>query len=111
MRSVSDNAGIDDDGASVTDAVDELFAGVGSDCAAVTVAVLAIVPPAAGAATTRVIVDVAPLANVAMLQVIVDVPPQMPPGLADTNVLPAGRTSVTVTPVAAAGPPFATAIV
>ena len=91
--------------------MDELFDGLESASAAETVAVFEIEPPASGAITTSVIVVEAPLLSVAMEHVTVDVPLQVPGGDEDTNVLPAGKTSVTVTEVAVAGPALLTTIV
>jgi hypothetical protein len=68
-------------------------------------------PPASGAVTTRVIVVDAPLLSVAIEQVMFDVPLQVPDGVEDTSVLPTGKTSVTVTEVAFAGPALLTTIV
>src|SRR5260370_24559912 len=55
---------------------------------------------------------VPPMANVPKLQVTVVVPVQVPwLGVADTNLSPAGSTSVTVTPVEPDGPLLVTVIV
>src|SRR3954462_15978856 len=53
-----------------------------------------------------------PLVSVPMAQVTVPVPLHDPcEGMAETNVVPAGRVSVTVTPLAASGPLFMTLVV
>ena len=90
-----------------------LFAGFGSAvvAAALTVAVFVIGPGVEGSVTVRVNVAEAPLASVPALQVMVVVPLHAPPGVADWNVVPGGRTSVTVTAEAVLGPPFVTTIV
>src|SRR5438309_1240726 len=85
----------------VADAV--LLAAFGSASLPSTVAVLVMVPAFAGAVALMVIVALAPEASEAALQVTV---PEalVQPELADTKVTPAGRVSVTTTPVAALGP-------
>jgi len=90
-----------------------LFDGFGSIvvAAAVTVAVFVTGPADEGRVTVRVNVAEAPLASVPALQVMVVVPLHAPPGVADWNVVPGGRTSVTVTAVAVLGPPFVATIV
>ena len=89
--------------------VDELFPGLGSVGLPVTPAVLLKAPAELGL-TTIVIVVLAPLARFPKGQVTVAVPLQVPwLGEADTKVTPPGRRSVTVTPVALAGPLFVTA--
>ncbi len=98
-------------GESKTVAVDALFAGFESASAAETVAVFVTVPPATGAVTTSVIVAEAPLFSAAIEQVMVEVPLQVPGGADDTRLLPTGKTSVTVTDVAVAGPALLTTIV
>jgi hypothetical protein len=99
---------MDVDGYSDTVAVAELFDEFGSACAALTVAVLAIGPPASGPVITSVRVVELLLFSVATEQVIVVVPLHTPAGVAETKVAPAGRTSVTTTPVAVDGPALAT---
>src|SRR5438309_29244 len=87
-------------------AVELLFAGFGSVWLPETVAVLVILVALAGAFTTMVIVAVAPEASEPMLQVTVpEALVQVPwVELAETNVTPEGRVSVTVVPVAPFGP-------
>src|SRR5437016_536795 len=89
----------------VADAV--LLAGFGSASLPLTVAVLVMLPPAAGAVALIVTEAVAPLASEPTAQVTV---PEalVQPGLAETKVTPAGRVSVTVEPVLASGPLLAT---
>jgi hypothetical protein len=90
--------------------VEVLLARFGSVVVEETVAVLTTAPAELGLTTTSVIVGVAPTATVPREQVTVVVPEQDPTdGVADTNVVPAGRTSVTVTPAAELGPAFPTA--
>src|ERR1700737_2973002 len=86
----------------------ELFAVFGSVSLALTVAVLVMVPVAVGALTTMVIVALAPFASGPMLHVTVpEAWVQVPwVELAETNVTPAGRESVTTTPDAPSGPLF-----
>src|SRR6266576_3046171 len=90
--------------AGMTVIVDEalLFDGFGSEdvAAAVTVAVFVTRPGVDGKVTVSVNVAVAPLVIVPALQVMVVVPLHAPPGVADWKVVPGGRMSVTVTPVA-----------
>jgi hypothetical protein len=84
----------------------------GPALSAVTVAVFEIVPLVAVTCVSSVIVAVAPFAIVPMLQLIGLVALQVPwDGVAETNVRPAGRVSVTTTFVAWAGPAFPTVIV
>ena len=73
-----------------------------------TVAVLVIVPAVAGAVTSMVIVALAPEARLPTEQVTVPEALVQVPWLddAETKVTPAGRVSVTVTPVAGLGPLF-----
>src|SRR5438132_675283 len=87
----------------VADAV--LLAAFGSGSLPLTVAVLVMVPAVAGAVALIVNVALAPEASEPALQVTV---PEalVQPELADTKVTPAGRVSVTMTPVAALGPLF-----
>src|SRR5437773_2289295 len=84
-----------------------LFAMLGSVTAEETVAVLVMLP-AVFAVTTMVAVAPALLARLPRLQVTVPVAREQVPwdDAADTKVTPAGRGSVRMTPVAAAGPPF-----
>src|SRR5205809_5364319 len=87
----------------VADAV--LFAGFGSASLPLTVAVLVMVPAVAGAVALVVNVALAPAARLPTEQVTV--PAEfVHPVLAETKVTPAGRVSVTVTPVAGLGPLF-----
>jgi hypothetical protein len=90
--------------------VSVLFVIDGSLVADVTVAVLLIEPPLAGAVTEIVIAGAAPTASVARVQVTV---PEallqvQPVPVADTNVTPAGSVSETETFAAGLGPAFAT---
>ena len=84
----------------------ELLAEFGSDSLALILAVLVIVTGFAGAFTTMVIVAVAPMASEPTMQVtVLEAWVQVPwVELAETNVTPAGRVSVTVVPVAPFGP-------
>ena len=85
-------------------AVDELLPGFGSDSLADTVAVLLMVPVVVG---VTVIVNVALAPDASEAEVHVTVPEALVhPELAEPNVTPAGRTSVTLTPVAVLGPLF-----
>lgn len=89
----------------------ELFAGTGSCDVEVTVAVLLIVPEA-DVMTKSVTVAVSPGAIVPSAHVTVLEPEQEPwDGVEETKLVPAGRTSVTLAPVAVAGPLFVTTIV
>jgi hypothetical protein len=93
----------------VTVHVEWLLAVFGSGVVETTVAVLATGPGELGPATTSVIVAVPPLAIVPREQVTALVKVQDPwVDVAKTNVVPAGRMSVTVTPAAEPGPPFKT---
>src|SRR6266516_7288097 len=85
----------------VADAV--LLAAFGSGSLPPMVAVLVMVPAVAGAVALIVIAALAPEASEPTAQVTV---PEalVQPELADTKVTPAGRVSVTTTPVAALGP-------
>ena len=85
-----------------------LSAVVGSASLPVIVAVLVMVPPVDGAVTVIVIVALAPLTSEPTAQVTVpEALVQVPwVELADTNVVPDGRVSTTVTPVALSGPLF-----
>jgi fluoride ion exporter CrcB/FEX len=81
-----------------------LLLGFGSVVSAATVAVFVIVPGVLGAVTTISTVAVAPLGKMPRLHVTVLVAEQVPLlGVAETNVTPAGRTSVRVTPLVVAG--------
>ena len=85
-------------------AVAVLLAAVGSVVAATTVAVFVSVPEALGAVTTISTVAVTPLGKMPSLHTTVLVPEQVPLlGVAETNVTPAGKTSVSVTPLVVAG--------
>jgi hypothetical protein len=85
--------------------VEELLAGFGSICVAVTVAVLDTVPGVDGVVSTRLIVALPPLANAPAAHVTVVATLQDPcDGVAETSVVPAGRTSDTTTLLAAPGP-------
>jgi hypothetical protein len=97
--------------ATVTEADAVLFAVVVSGLFPTTVAVFVTVPGVLGV-VTRVMVTVAPAAMFPMSQVRI-APPVHEPCVeeADTNVLPAGIGSVTVTPVSAPGPLLVTTIV
>jgi hypothetical protein len=103
-------------------AVEELFAGAGSVVAVETDAVFETMVPSgvAGATrTTSVNCALALAARAAIVHVVVPVAPtagfvHMKEGplvwLSDTNVVPGGRTSVSVTVWASLGPPLATVI-
>ena len=82
-----------------------MLGGFGSDSLPLTVAVLVTVPTEVGV-TVIVIEALAPEASEPALQVTVpEALVQVPwEELAETNVTPAGRLSVTVTPVAGLGP-------
>src|SRR2546423_320384 len=84
----------------------ELLAALGSGSVAVTLAVLTMVPAVAGAVALIVIVALAPDASEATLQVtVLPAMVQVPwVEVAEVEVCPAGRVSVTVTPVAGSGP-------
>ena len=89
-----------------------MFAGVGSFSAAVTVAVFETTPAPAGIWMVNVIVALPPLFSAPREQITVVVPLQTPCVVcADTNVVPAGRMSVTVTADAPVGPLFVTTMV
>jgi hypothetical protein len=97
-------------------AVAELFPELKSIVADVTLAVLLIIMPSpAMTLTTSVKLAVAPIPNVEVVQLMAPFPPTVgvthvhPAGDAsETNVVPDGTTSVTVTTVAASGPALAT---
>jgi hypothetical protein len=93
--------------------VEELFAGFGSTSTAVTVAVLDTAPGGVDVVvSTRLIVALPPFANAPTAHDTVVVPLQDPcDGVAETNVVPAGSTSVTTTLLAAPGPLLTTLIV
>jgi len=105
----------------VTEALDELFAGFGSLVVAVIVAVfVTVVPAVAPLCRTRLNEAVAPLPNVPMVQLIVPVP--LAGGVVQLNVGPVvwfneakvmfgGITSVSETLTASLGPLFATLMV
>ena len=91
-------------------AVEVLFAEFGSGVSVATVAVLATVPDVLGLLTTSWTVATPLAGTVPREQLTVLVPVQDHcDGVADTNVVPAGRVSLTVTPAARLGPAFATA--
>jgi hypothetical protein len=95
----------------VTAAVAELLVGLGSGTVEVTLTVFDNEPVWDGV-TTIVIVALAAFDIVPKLHVTVVVPEQLPcDAIADTNVTPAGNTSVAVTFVALSGPLFVTVIV
>jgi len=82
-----------------------LFAGFVSGLDDVTDAVLDSGPAAEGRVSTSEMVAVAPLAIVPRVHVTVDVPLHEPcVGVAETNVVPEGMMSVTLTPPAGDGP-------
>ena len=84
----------------------------GSGVVETTVAVLESGPDELGLETTITTVAEPPLAMVPRGQLMVLVPEQDPcDGVADIYVVPAGKTSLTVTPAAELGPAFATAMV
>ena len=89
----------------------ELLAGFGSVCVADTVAVLDTTPGVDAVVSTRVIVALPPFDNVPTAQDTVVVPLHDPwDGVAETNVVPAGRVSVTTTLFALPGPLLTTLI-
>src|SRR5256885_11368529 len=87
-------------------AVAVLFVRLGSAVTAETEAVFVRVPLAAGeTVTTMSIVALAPPGKIPSAQLIVAVPEPDPVlGVADTSLTPAGRGSVTVTPLVVDGP-------
>jgi hypothetical protein len=90
--------------ATVVVAVALLLFEVGSEVAAETVAVFLRVPLVEGL-TTMSTPAVAPPGKIPRLQISVVVPEHDPTlGVADTSVAPAGRVSVTVTPLVVEGP-------
>jgi hypothetical protein len=91
--------------------VAELFSAFGSGVVEVTLAGF-VSTPAVAAVTTSVIVALALLFIVPSVQVTVVVPLHVPTvEVADTNVAPAGNTSVIVTAFAVSGPLLVTVIV
>ena len=95
----------------VTVAVEVLFARFESRVSVATVAVLATVPDELGPATTSTMVAEPPAARVPREQPTVLVPEQDAPagdGVAETNLVPAGRTSPAITFAAGLGPAFVT---
>src|SRR5262245_14137055 len=94
----------------VVSAVAVLFPGVGSTADELTVAVFEMRPPEEGAVTVIVIVGAAPTARLARVQVTVpeEWPQLHPDPLALLKLTPAGRTSVTRSADAVAGPALAT---
>jgi len=96
----------------LTVVIAELFALFGSAVVLETVAVLTTEAGVAGAVTMRVTVAELPLDRLSRLQTTVDVPEQLPwLGVAETNVVPPGSVSETLTPFAVAAPPLVTVIV
>jgi hypothetical protein len=92
-------------------AVEVLFAEFGSGVSVATVAVLATVPDVLGLLTTSWTVATPLAGTVPREQLTVLVLVQDPcDGVTETNVMPAGRVSLTVTPAARLGPAFATAM-
>jgi hypothetical protein len=89
-----------------------LFPGFGSEPAALTVAVLETVPGVDEVFTTMLIVALPLLVNIPRAQETVDDVLLHDPcdGVAETNVVAAGRVSVTTTLLAALGPLLATLI-
>jgi hypothetical protein len=93
----------------VTVYVEVLLARFESRVSEATVAVLATVPDVLGLLTTSVIVAEPRAARVPREQLTVLVPVQDPcDGVAETNVVPAGRMSPTTTFAAGLGPAFVT---
>ncbi len=96
--------------ATVTTHDEELLLVFASGVVEMTVAVFVSGPGVFGAVTATTIVAEAPLAIAPREQVTELVKEQDPcVGVADTNVAPGGRISVTVTAAAEMGPAFATA--
>ena len=90
--------------------VDELLLVSKSDSFALTTAVLLSWPLLEGVTTIVILAD-EPLTRLPRPQLIVEVPLHEPcVGVADTKVTPAGKVSLTFTPVAPAGPLFVTTI-
>jgi len=100
-------------GVMVATAVLLSFSGFESVVPELTVAVFVMVPGTEGAVAAMVIGFAAPTASVGIVQVTVPAawPQVQPVPLAETNVTPAGRGSVTVTLDADPGPLFVTASV
>jgi hypothetical protein len=95
----------------VVTAVELLFPGVGSAVGALAVAVFEI-DPAVFRCTTSVTVSEPALEIVARVQLTVVAPLQLPTdGVAETNVVPTGRVSVTVAMSEVLGPAFETVMV
>ena len=95
----------------VTVAVEVLLARFESRVSVATVAVLTTVPDVLGLLTTSTMVADLPAARVPREQLTVLVPEQDDPagdGVAETNVVPAGRTSPTTAFAAGLGPAFVT---
>ena len=93
----------------VTVAVEVLLARFGSRVSVATVAVFATVPDELGPATTSTMVAEPPATRVPREQPTVLVPVQDPcDGVAETNVVPAGRTSPAMAFAAGLGPAFVT---
>jgi hypothetical protein len=89
--------------------VERLLAVFGSGVVETTVAEFATGTDMRGLTTTSTTVAERPAATVPREQLTVLVPEQDPcDGVAETNVVPAGRTSATVTLAAGLGPAFAT---
>jgi hypothetical protein len=91
--------------------VEVLLARFESSVSVATVAVLATVPDVLGLLTTSTTVAEPPAARVPREQLTVLVPEQDDPagdGVAETNVVPAARVSLTVTLAARLGPAFVT---
>jgi hypothetical protein len=89
--------------------VEVLFARFESRVSLATVAVLTTVPDVLGLLTTSTTVATPLAGTVPREQLTVLVPAQDPcDGVAETNVVPAGRVSLTVTLAARLGPAFAT---
>lgn len=96
----------------VVDVVAELFVTFGSAVVDVTFTVFVTVPAVVALAIIVTTWGLAPLLIVPRLHVTVVVPEQLPWEVAeDTNVTPAGNTSVAVTFAALSGPLFVTVIV
>jgi len=98
----------------VTVAVEALLARFVSRVSDATVAVLTTVPDEFGLTTTSTMVAEPPTARVPREQLTVLVPEQDDPAgeaAAETNVVPAGRLSPTITLAAGLGPAFVTVMV
>ena len=91
----------------VVAAVIRLFAGDGSVVELLTFATFVSVPePLAGMLTVTSKLVFAPLANVPIVGHVTRRPTVVPPPVAETNVTPTGRLSVTTTVLASLGPAF-----